>query len=131
MEYKIYDKDTIIEFGRFKGWKFVDLFNVNWDTDEVYKERLEYAKWFVKEIDNIIIHQDLVLFHDVEIKEILSTRTLDYVDKVVKNKGKAYWDIGNSSVCKNDKDYYSDVDEIWSDVEHEDLLDDMFNNLDF
>lgn len=131
MEYKIYDKDTIIEFGRFKGWKFVDLFSVNWDTDEVYKERLEYAKWFVKEIDNIIIHQDLELFHDVEISEILSTRTLDYVDEVVKNKGKVYWDTGNYRVYKDDGDYYSDVDDIWSDVEHDDLLDDMFNNLDF
>jgi hypothetical protein len=130
MEYKIYDENTIIEFGRFKGWEFMDLFD--WSTDE--DNMVEYAYWFIKEIDNIIIHDDikhrvLVGFNE-EIEEILSERKSDYIEKVLGNNGKVYWDRGEYRACEDDDNTYYDDDNIWNDVEHEDLLDDMYWNLD-
>lgn len=138
MEYKIYDENTIIEFGRFKGWKFMDLFNGNTDEDNM----VEYAHWFIKEIDNIIIHNDikhrvLVGFNE-EIEEILSERTSDYnIGKVLDNNGKVYWARGEYRIYEDDDNTYYDDDNtyydddnIWNDVEHEDLLGDMYWNLD-
>lgn len=71
MEYKIYTSSTILEFGRYKGKSFA----------EVMEEDIEYMKWFIREIDNVVLwdkEEEYMYRFDDELRSIIRSREKIY-----------------------------------------------------
>lgn len=87
MEYIIYNDDTIMPFGRYKGISF----------GEVLKKDEQYAIWFVKEIDNVIIEdcqfEELKLIMAERRKNKLRIARKSLVDSFIDNMDDVIPDI--------------------------------------
>lgn len=108
MEYKIYTSSTILEFGRYKGKIFA----------EVMREDIEYMKWFIREIDNVVLwdkEEEYMYRFDEELRDIISSR-----EKIYKENSEYYEDDYEEDDYEDeyyeDEPYYTNDEDMWADI---------------
>lgn len=107
MEYKIYTSSTILEFGRYKGKTFA----------EVMEEDIEYMKWFIREIDNVVLwdkEEEYMYRFDDELRSIIRSR-----EKIYKENSEYYEDDYEEEYYE-DEPYYTNDEGIWADIARSD-----------
>lgn len=103
MEYKIYTSSTILEFGRYKGKTFA----------EVMEEDIEYMKWFIREIDNVVLwdkEEEYMYRFDDELRSIIRSR-----EKIYKENSEYYEDDYEEEYYE-DEPYYTNDEDMWADI---------------
>lgn len=105
MEYKIYTSSTILEFGRYEGKTFA----------EVMEEDIEYMKWFIKEIDNVVLwdrEEEYMYQFDKELTGIIISREKTYKEDSEYSEDDYY----DEEDYYDDEPYYTNDEDMWADI---------------
>ncbi len=109
MNYKIYEIDTLVEFGRYKGKTII----------EIAKEDKKYLEWFLEKIDNIALDREL--FDNVIIQSLPSNIISILRDRL--SIDDEY--LNKENIYKYNNVYRYEEYDIWADIAGSNDPDDM------